>query len=129
MHFSPADPDWQNSDQSIKSGLGRKTAESVLGDFLLYLYRETKSHVKLHHEKGEKLWEEVKDRPVFVLGHPNGWKGVSESQQRYRNSMVLAGLIPDTKYGHQRIKFVTESEASVLTYLSKGLGPYPLEVR
>ena len=97
-----------------------------MGDYLRYLHDETASCVRLSHYDGDVLWEEVKGRAVFVLGHPNGWKGVP--QQRYRKSAVLGGLIPDTTEGHKRLKFVTEGEASALACLSSGLGPASLKV-
>lgn len=126
FHLRPASPEWRGSEQNIEEMLGGKTAEAVMGDILRYLYEETASYVKLRQAGDEELWDSVKDRAIFVLGYPNGWKG--GPQQRYRNSAVLGGLIPDTIAGHRRIKFVTEGEASALTCLSGGLGPPSLQV-
>lgn len=97
-----------------------------MGDYLRYLHEETASYIKICHSDGSNLWDEVKDKAIFVLGHPNGWKGVP--QQRYRTSAVLGGLIQDTAEGHARVKFVTEGEASALACLSGGLGPPSLDV-
>lgn len=96
-----------------------------MGDFLQYLHTQTAEYIKLAHS--ESLWNEVKDKAIFVLAHPNGWKGVS--QQRYRKSAVLGGLIPDTGGGHKRLKFVTEGEASALACISSGLGSPSTMVR
>ena len=102
-----------------------KTAEDVLGDFLRYMFRQTVAFIKTFHIND--LWDQVKGRPIFVLGHPNGWDGLP--QQRMRHSAVLGGLIPDTPEGRSRVKFVTEGEASALTCLASGLGPMELKVR
>ena len=103
-----------------------KTAEQVFGDYLRYLYNETADFIKQGHSDGEEIWEKVKDRAIFVLGHPNGWKGLP--QQRYRTSAIIGGLIPDTVEGRARVKFVTEGEASALACLSGGMGPSVLQV-
>ncbi|KAH8117848.1 hypothetical protein DFH11DRAFT_1503478 [Phellopilus nigrolimitatus] len=103
-----------------------KSAEEVMGDFLNYLFVETASYIQSSHADGADIWHQVKDRAILVLGHPNGWTGLP--QQRYRNSAILGGLIPDTDEGRKRVKFVTEGEASALTCLSGGLGPARLEV-
>ena len=97
-----------------------------MGDYLRYLHEETAAFIKLSHSDGNDIWEAVKDRAIFVLGHPNGWKGLP--QQRYRTSAILGGLIPDRIEEHKRIKFVTEGEASALACLSGGLGPPSLQV-
>ena len=91
-----------------------------MGDFLRYLYQETKGYIRTAHTDGEELWNEVEERIIFVLAHPNGWKG--PSQQRYRASAVYGGLIPDTDAGHKRLKFVTEGEASMHYCIEHGLG-------
>ena len=104
-----------------------KTAEQVMGDYLRYLHEETAAFIRLSHSDGAELWEAVKDQAIFILGHPNGWKGLP--QQRYRTSAILGRLIPDTDEGRRRVKFVTEGEASALACLSGGLGPPSLQVR
>lgn len=48
---------------------------------------------------------------VFILCHPNGWKGAQ--QGRMREAAIKAGLVPDTKEGRNRVQFVTEGEASL----------------
>ena len=104
----------------------KKTAEEVMGDFLRYLVDCTGQYITNSDLDGRDLWHKHKDDAVFVLGHPNGWSGYP--QQRYRASAILGGLVPDTPEGRQRIKFVTEGEASALACLSGGLGPSTLNV-
>ena len=104
----------------------KKTAEEVMGDFLHYLVESTGQYITNSHTEDNDLWAQVKDDAIFVLGHPNGWTG--HSQQRYRKSAILGGLVPDTPEGRKRIKFVTEGEASALACLSGGLGPRSLNV-
>ena len=97
-----------------------------MGDFLRYLYEETASFIKTSHVDGQNLWDAVKDRSIFILGHPNGWKGVP--QQRYRIGAIKGGLITDSVEDRKRLRFVTEGEASALSCLSSGLGPSTLKV-
>lgn len=103
-----------------------KTAEEVAGNFLRYLLDETAFYIQNRHADGPQLWEQVKDRAQFVLGHPNGWVG--QPQQRLRRSAICGGLIPDTEEGRARVTFVTEGEASALACLACGLGPRSLTV-
>lgn len=127
LHLRP--PEAQLKFDGFKVGeLPRgKTPEQVFGDYLRYLYDETAEFIKQSHSDGDEIWEKVKDRAIFVLGHPNGWKGLP--QQRYRTSAIIGGLIPDTDEGRARVKFVTEGEASALACLSGGMGPSVLRVR
>lgn len=97
-----------------------------MGDFLRYLYDEVKKFIRNRQHGGQKILDEVKDRTIFVLAHPNGWKGYS--QQRYRHSAISGGLIHDTAKDRERVKFVTEGEASALACLSGGLGPTSMQV-
>jgi hypothetical protein len=55
----------------------------------------------------------------FVLSHPNGWEG--KEQAKMRRAAVLAGLIDDTKQGHERVSFVTEGEASLHYAIENGV--------
>ena len=103
-----------------------KTAKQVTADFMRYLLDETATYITRSHSDGEEVWSQVKDKATFVLGHPNGWTGLP--QQRYRQCAIMAGFVPDTQEGRERIKFVTEGEASALTCLSCKLGPAKLEV-
>lgn len=92
-----------------------------------YLHDETASFIKTSHSDGDMIWAKAKDRVEFVLGHPNGWKG--KPQQRYRESAVLGGLVPNTPFGRARVRMITEGEASALACLNGGLAPSPLVVR
>ncbi|KAH8117835.1 hypothetical protein DFH11DRAFT_1541121 [Phellopilus nigrolimitatus] len=126
MHLRPSGIALQTNGLKIGDLPPGKSAEKVMGDFLNYLFVETVSYIQSSHADGEDIWNQVKDHAIFVLGHPNGWTGLS--QQRYRNSAILGALIPNTDEGRKRVKFVTEGEASALTCLSGGLGPARLEV-
>ncbi|THH09037.1 hypothetical protein EW145_g2296 [Phellinidium pouzarii] len=125
MHLRPQGMSMQTNGLKLGELPHGKTAEQVMGDFLHYLFKETALYIQTHHSDGETLWAQVKDQAIFVLGHPNGWSGLS--QQRYRISAILGGLVPETDEGRKRIKFVTEGEASALACLSGGLGPARLK--
>ena len=94
-----------------------KCLEDILADFMGYLFGETKRFIERSVHDGVKLWEEVSSskRIDFVFGHPNGWSGVP--QQRMRQSAILAGLVRTSKDATDRVKFVTEGEASALSCL------------
>ena len=120
MHLRPRD-----KENKLRGTLPPgKSAEDVMGAFLRYLVEETGKYIA--NARSVDVWNSVKDDAIFVLGHPNGWQGYS--QQRYRRSAVIAGLVPDTTEGQARIKLVTEGEASALTCLAGGLGARSLKV-
>ena len=63
---------------------------------------------------------------MFVLSHPNGWEGLQQSKMR--QAAVTAGLVPDTRDGHSRIRFVTEGEASLNFCINNGLATGAIQV-
>ncbi len=73
------------------------------------------------------MWESLKNRIDFVLSHPNGWEGREQTQMR--RAAVLAGLIPDSKSGHDRLSFVTEGEACLHFAVENGVLTEGVEVR
>ncbi|KAH8117839.1 hypothetical protein DFH11DRAFT_1503934 [Phellopilus nigrolimitatus] len=125
MHLRPNTMHLQTNGLEIGELPNGRSAEQVMGDFLRYLLAETINFIQTAHTDGDVVWRQVKDRAIFVLGHPNGWTGLS--QQRYRQSAILGGLILGTAEDRNRVKFVTEGEASALACLSGGLGPANLE--
>ena len=69
-------------------------------------------------------WTILRDKAEFVIGHPNGWEG--PQQAKMRQAAIRARLIPDTPEGMNRLRFVTEGEASLCYCLGEikesGLG-------
>lgn len=126
MHLRPPGRQLETNGLKVGDLPPGKSAEEVMGDFLRYLLDETARYIATTHIDDSELWNKVKDDAIYVLGHPNGWSGYS--QQRYRTSAILAGLVPDTEEGRKRIKFVTEGEASALACLQGGLGANTLKV-
>ena len=96
-----------------------KTIIQVWADFLAYLYQCARSYIEETHSNGRTLWTSLESRIDFVLSHPNGWEG--KEQARMRRAAVLAGLIDDTKKGHERVSFVTEGEASLHYAIENGV--------
>ncbi|KAI9060753.1 hypothetical protein FKP32DRAFT_1577403 [Trametes sanguinea] len=96
-----------------------KTVLDVFADFLRYLITCTQRYISETHANGESLWSSLKDRIEFVLSHPNGWEG--PQQGKMRQAAVMAGLVPDTPNGHERVHFVTEGEASLQFCVRGGL--------
>ncbi|KAI8977711.1 hypothetical protein BD414DRAFT_538976 [Trametes punicea] len=96
-----------------------KSVTDVFADFMRYLFACTERYITQTHANGESLWSSVKDRFEFVLSHPNGWEGLQ--QGKMRQAALMAGLIPDTPGGHERVHFVTEGEASLHFCIRSGL--------
>ncbi|THH07993.1 hypothetical protein EW146_g9133 [Bondarzewia mesenterica] len=63
----------------------------------------------------------------FVLSHPNGWEGTQQSAMR--RAAIKAELVPDSVAGRERVKFVTEGEASLHYCVSSGLVSDIIEAR
>ena len=84
----------------------------VLGDFLKYVYEYTRTYLQ---EKdvmdGRSIWAQVEKDIMFVLTHPNGWRG--QAQTRMREAAVRGGLVPNMDEALKRVKFVTEGEANL----------------
>ncbi|KDN40991.1 hypothetical protein RSAG8_07697, partial [Rhizoctonia solani AG-8 WAC10335] len=89
----------------------------VYADFMSYLIENTKPEFEKRLGTGSKLWEEHRSNMLFVLAHPNGW-GIRQ-QEFLRSAAVQAGLV-DEKTSNERIRFVTEAEASVHYCINDG---------
>lgn len=126
MHLRPANMKINTNGLEMPSLPHSITATKVMGDFLAYLYKETLKYIETHHLDGGELLQEVKGRETFVLSHPNGWDGLS--QQNMREAAILGGLISRTMSQRDRLRFVSEGEASALACLAGGLCPADLQV-
>ena len=98
----------------------------VMGDFLRYLYTEALNYIKIYHIDGHEILDEVGDNKSFILSLPNGWTGLP--QQRMREATVIGGLVKNDNEARNKIKFVSEGEASALACLANGLCPHNLKV-
>ena len=56
-------------------------------------------------------WTSIKGSIEFIFSHPNGWEGLQ--QQKYREAIEGAGLVPRTPEGRARVHMITEGEASL----------------
>lgn len=100
-----------NEDIEIPPLSLNKSATTIFSDFLKYLFLCTRDYIIETHANGDTLWAALKDKVHFILSHPNGWEG--PQQTLMRQASIMAGLIPDTSEGHDRVEFVTEGEASL----------------
>lgn len=98
----------------------------MFADFFKYLYQSAKAYIEEHQPSGQSLWNSLERSIDFILSHPNGWEGAQQSQMR--DAAIIAGLVPDTQNGRDRIHFVTEGEASLHFCISKGLMTESIEV-
>ena len=96
-----------------------KSVVQVFAHFLKYMVACARKYIIESAANGRSLWNQVEREIAFVLAHPNGWEG--SQQNKMRDAAVLAGLVPDTSAGRDRIHFVTEGEASVHYCVQKGL--------
>ncbi|EAU91818.1 hypothetical protein CC1G_04585 [Coprinopsis cinerea okayama7 len=119
LHIRPRDGSSYDIADKIPPLPQGKFAVTLFADFLRYLFQCTETYIKETHANGTELWDSLKDDIDFVLSHPNGWEGYQQSQ--VRRAAVAAGFIPDNKYGHDRIWFVTEGEASLHFAIQNGL--------
>ncbi|KAF8431023.1 hypothetical protein L210DRAFT_3561370 [Boletus edulis BED1] len=93
-----------------------KSAVDILTDFIKYLFECARTHIQEHHIGLD--WTSTKNSIEFIFSHPNGWEGAQ--QQKYREAIEGAGLIPRTREGRSQVHMVTEGEAS-LHYCISGL--------
>jgi hypothetical protein len=104
----------------------RETATSVLADFLRYLFECAKTFIEETHANGRALWLSLQHNVQFVMAHPNGWEGKPQSQMC--DAAVIAGLIPNSNAGRERLRFVTEGEANLHFCIQNGLATQAIDV-
>ncbi|KAG5636039.1 hypothetical protein H0H81_009312 [Sphagnurus paluster] len=119
LHMQPGNKYRSEILKKIPSLPAGKSAVIILSDFYRYLYSCAQSYITESYENGSQVWASVENTIDFVLSHPNGWEG--EQQQQMRRAAVLAGLVPDMAEGYERIRFVTEGEASLHFCLQSGM--------
>ncbi|KAI0318150.1 hypothetical protein OF83DRAFT_1117634 [Amylostereum chailletii] len=95
-----------------------KSIVDVYADFYRYLFEHARAYIQQTHASGHLLWESFKEDIDIVLSHPNGWEGAEQSAMR---QAAMAGLVPDTFLGRERVTFVPEGEASLHYCLASGL--------
>jgi hypothetical protein len=86
------------------------TIERVYADFIRFLYKATGEFFKQNINGGDKTWSKLQGTMEFIFAIPNGWD--ARQQGFLRDAAIEAGLLPRLK-ADDRIKFVTEAEASV----------------
>ncbi|KAI5824782.1 hypothetical protein K523DRAFT_284377 [Schizophyllum commune Tattone D] len=89
----------------------RKSVHDVLTDFIAYLLVCLRTFIEETHPGGDALWTSLKDTAEFSLTHPNGWGGAQ--QAKMRSAALDAGLVRDHADAEDRVRFVTEGEASL----------------
>ena len=87
--------------------------KTVYADFLGYVFKHARQFAdssSLDAVGRGSLWTRLKDNCVIVMAIPNGW---DDAQQAFlREAVVMAGILP-FDHDRERLKFVSESEASV----------------
>ena len=126
MHLRPAGIEMSTNGLELGTLPDDLTPTKVMGDFLRYLYTEALEYIKIHHIDGHEILDEVGDNKSFILSLPNVWTGLP--QQRMREAAVVGGLVKNDNEARNKIKFVSEGEASALSCLANGLCPHNLKV-
>ncbi len=112
LHLRPDNLDTSEvNKKNIPALPAGKTVVQVFADFLRYMVDCARTYISESEASGESLWASVKDTIDFVLCHPNGWEGLQQSKMR--QAAILAGLVPDTSEGRDRVHFVSEGEAGL----------------
>ncbi|KAF8901894.1 hypothetical protein CPB84DRAFT_909984 [Gymnopilus junonius] len=119
LHLRPKTQSAAHVTQKIPPLPQGKAAIEVFADFLRYLHKCARTYIEETHANGVDLLKSLEPRTYFVLTHPNGWEGGQQSLMR--KAAVMAGLIPDTQSGQERLSFVTEGEASLHYCIQSGL--------
>jgi hypothetical protein len=68
---------------------------------------------------GSSLWSALRSKAEFVISHPNGWEGAQ--QFKLRQAAVMAKLLQDTPEDMNRLRFVSEGEASLCYCIGEGI--------
>ena len=108
--LSPTEVSAEMKDQMSTQLPTGKTIVDIFADFMRYLFDSAKAHFISSDPAAEIRWDSVSNNIELVLTHPNGWGGAQ--QAKLRTAAVKAGIVPDTKGGRSRVRFVTEGEAS-----------------
>jgi len=82
----------------------------VYSDMLRWLIDQTKRFFERHTPTGTEIWQRLESTITIVLAIPNGWE--LPQQHRLREAIVQAGVLPQG-FSEDRLKFVTEGEASI----------------
>ncbi|KIM24672.1 hypothetical protein M408DRAFT_331646 [Serendipita vermifera MAFF 305830] len=101
--------------------------KQIYAHLLGYLFDHAREFFKNNTVDGSRIWQQLGEKCVFVIATPNGW---DTTQQAFlRSAAILGGLLPET-FPEDRLRFVTEGEASVhyaleysqsSTWLKKGV--------
>jgi hypothetical protein len=88
------------------------TLKTVYTDFFKYIYNHTHHFFVGNTPAGSRIWDRLHliGAITFVLAMPNGWE--ADQQVFLRDVAISAGFMKP-KAAEERLKFVTEGEASV----------------
>jgi hypothetical protein len=88
----------------------RTTLDQIYSDFIKYLYDKTRKFFIETSPDGQNIWNRLEKSNLVIFCVPNGW---DISQQNFlRDSAIKAGIVSECD-SNERIKFVTEGEASI----------------
>jgi hypothetical protein len=84
--------------------------KQIYAHLLGYLFDHARDFFKNNTVDGSRIWQRLGEKCTVILATPNGW---DTTQQAFlRSAAILGGLLPED-FAEDRLKFVTEGEASV----------------
>ena len=84
--------------------------KQIYAHLLGYLFDHAREFFKNNTVDGARIWQQLGEKCVYVIATPNGW---DTTQQAFlRSAAILGGLLPEN-FADERLRFVTEGEASV----------------
>ncbi|KAG8921031.1 hypothetical protein FRC02_000483 [Tulasnella sp. 418] len=100
----------------------------IIADFLRYMASLAEKHFHEAMDADGRIWNEMRNKKAitYILSYSNGWNTSEHSIMR--DAAIMAGLVPNTNQGRDRIMFVSEGEASLHWCMSKGIGRGDLKV-
>ncbi|KDQ18318.1 hypothetical protein BOTBODRAFT_28735 [Botryobasidium botryosum FD-172 SS1] len=85
--------------------------DEIYADFMDYLFQQTKIYFKERILDGAKTWDSLEGTIELIIAHPNGWD--LREQSVLRDAAVQANVMPSFQAAQERVRFVSEAEASV----------------
>jgi hypothetical protein len=86
------------------------TIEQVYADLMRYLMVHTRAYFEITTPNGAEIWTRLRDTMIIVLATPNAW--AIREQETLRKAAIRGSLVTEEN-ASQRLRFVTEAEASV----------------
>ncbi|KAF7290577.1 hypothetical protein MIND_01297800 [Mycena indigotica] len=116
LHLRPASLKFIDPFHTLPPLPANVSIKQLYTDFLRFVGDQVKVNFLASYSKSESFWNKLLESMDVVLSIPNGWEG--PQQEQMRRAAIGAGLVD--AHGADRVKFVSEAEASVLYAIETG---------